>query len=222
MIFNGTVTWSGFDHVPGGKEFANKSVFSFHYYCWWYTNGEGLEKRTCDDKFGPKVFDESIENARLLGGSAMLTEWGQGCSPTNGMTDECNAIMDMADERLVSWIDWYWIGEVMSWTQSDEAISTYSRTFAQAVAGIPTKMHYDSRSKDFELCYKVNPSISQPTEIFANFNVHYTNGVSIKTTGSATDMTVTVDSANNMINVQYGGSPDVSTDIDCCVFVSKK
>lgn len=79
MIFNGTVTGSGFTHVPGGKNYADKSVFSFHYYCWWYTDGEGLEKRTCDDKFGPKVFDEAVENARVLGGSTMLTEWGQVC-----------------------------------------------------------------------------------------------------------------------------------------------
>ena len=88
MIFNGTLSGSGFSQVPGGKSYANKSVFSFHYYCWWYTDGENLEKRTCDDKFGPKVFEEAIENARHLGGSTMLTEWGQGCSPANGMTDE--------------------------------------------------------------------------------------------------------------------------------------
>jgi endoglycosylceramidase len=223
MIFNGTRAGSGFTHVPGGKEHADKSVFSFHYYCWWYTEGQGLEKKTCDDKFGPKVFDESLENARVLGGSAMLTEWGQGCSPSTGMTAECDAVMDMADASLVSWIDWYWTGEVMSWTPSEAAIATYSRTFAQAVAGVPTKMKYDSNTKDFELCYKVNTAIAQPTEIYANFDVHYPDGMSVSVSGSAIDMVVKVDAAVNMIYVQYSGSEDSkSSGMDCCVSISKK
>ena len=56
MIFNGTITGSGFTHVPGGPEHADHSVFSFHYYCWWFTTGDGLERRTCDKHFGPRVF----------------------------------------------------------------------------------------------------------------------------------------------------------------------
>ena len=44
----------------------------------------------------------------------MLTEWGQGCAPSSGLVDECHAVMDMADEYLVSWIDWYWQGELFS------------------------------------------------------------------------------------------------------------
>jgi endoglycosylceramidase len=67
MIFNGTLTGSGFTAVPGGAEYANKSVFSFHYYCWWYSgSGEALEKRTCDERFGPKVFDQVAEDVRVL------------------------------------------------------------------------------------------------------------------------------------------------------------
>ena len=33
MVFDGTASGSGFDHVPGGPEYANRSVFSYHYYC---------------------------------------------------------------------------------------------------------------------------------------------------------------------------------------------
>ena len=108
MIFNGTVTGSGFDHVPGGADFAEKSVFSFHYYCWWFTDdGKQLGKRTCDERFGPKVFDQVVEDTRFLGGSAMLTEWGQGCDPHINTTAECEPIMDLADEHLLSWTDWW-------------------------------------------------------------------------------------------------------------------
>eukprot|EP00750_Incisomonas_marina_P017671 INCI2329.2.p1 GENE.INCI2329.2~~INCI2329.2.p1 ORF type:complete len:340 (-),score=46.71 INCI2329.2:781-1800(-) len=33
MIFNGTVSGSGFTQVPGGPDFRNRSAFNFHYYC---------------------------------------------------------------------------------------------------------------------------------------------------------------------------------------------
>lgn len=142
------------------------------------------------------------------------------------MTDECNAVMGFADDRLMSWIDWYWQGEMMNtWAPSEEGIATYSRTYAQAVAGTPTKMHFDSNSKDFELCYNVNPSITQPTEIYANFAVHYPAGVSVSVSGSIIDMKVTVDASNNLIFIQYAGdSTDSSSaeNMDCCVSVSSK
>lgn len=52
------------------------------------------------------------------------------------------------------------------WAPTAAAIDTYSRTFAQAVAGIPSKMHYDSASRRFELCYAADPAITQPTVIY--------------------------------------------------------
>lgn len=66
MIFNGSVSGSGFTAVPGGAEYAEKSVFSFHYYCWWYgSDGSKIERFTCDEKFGPKVFDQVAEDVRV-------------------------------------------------------------------------------------------------------------------------------------------------------------
>jgi hypothetical protein len=38
----------------------------------------------------------------------MLTEWGQGCQFNHNNTGECGPVMDLADSRLVSWVDWYW------------------------------------------------------------------------------------------------------------------
>lgn len=65
MIFNGTLTGSGFTHVPGGEQYANMSVFSFHYYCWWYGGGGEYNRQTCDRMFGPKVFDQAAEDVRV-------------------------------------------------------------------------------------------------------------------------------------------------------------
>jgi hypothetical protein len=43
--------------------------------------------------------------------------------------------------------------------------------------GTPLNMTFVPKSNDFELCYLLNTSISQPTEIYASFSRHYPNGV---------------------------------------------
>ena len=52
MIFNGQVSGSGFDQVPGGPEWSDKSVLSYHYYCWLQRGGDDplkwYEKGVCD------------------------------------------------------------------------------------------------------------------------------------------------------------------------------
>ena len=110
MIFNGNITGSGLDHVPGGAEFSDKSVFSFHYYCWWLNDDTDLQRQTCDRLFGPKIFEQVTRETRRMGGAAMLTEWGQGChfdTDSNDASSECVAIMDLADKHLMGWMDWY-------------------------------------------------------------------------------------------------------------------
>jgi hypothetical protein len=43
---------SGFEHVPGGAQWANQSAFSFHYYCDTFVPGYGgkpvLTRLVCD------------------------------------------------------------------------------------------------------------------------------------------------------------------------------
>jgi hypothetical protein len=52
QIFNGNVTGTGFSHVPGGSNNRDKSVLSFHYYCWFIdiagTNITNLTRIECD------------------------------------------------------------------------------------------------------------------------------------------------------------------------------
>ena len=228
MIFNGTVTGSGFTHVPGGASHADKSVLSFHYYCWWYTPDGNFTKLTCDNLFIPKIFNQVKEDVRIMGGAVMMTEWGLGCDPTYGITEQCNPIMDQADESLVSWTDWWWTGPLMNnWNSNPESIKIYSRTYAQSVAGKPTKMKFDADSdnKLFTLCYDVNPSISQPTEIFANFDIHYPNGVLVQLSGSAAE-SMSVEVQHSRILVFYQpkktSGDRVNTDMDVCVRVISK
>ena len=75
---------SGFTHVPGGSAYANKSAYSFHYYCWLAQKGEkrgpypSLQKAECDGShgLGHAVFDAVEETIGRLGGASMMTEFG--------------------------------------------------------------------------------------------------------------------------------------------------
>jgi endoglycosylceramidase len=225
MILNGTLLGSGFAHVPGGVEYAHKSIYSFHYYCWWFGNGGVANRATCDKLFGPKVFSQVDSDISRLGGAAMLTEWGQGCDPPNGLVEECDAIMNLSDEHFTSWTSWYFFPEHSVWYVPTESIDVFSRTFAQRIAGKPSKMTFNSKTFEFELCYTVDISISKPTEIYANFQMKYVNGVEVKVSGDiAGSMQVFVDEEANKVFVSYVGTnqtPEI-TSTDICIYIANK
>lgn len=62
--FNGNYSGSGFTHVPGGDEYRNRSVFSYHYYCTIIQvipvpGNESIpifDRLMCDDIEGPDLF----------------------------------------------------------------------------------------------------------------------------------------------------------------------
>ena len=208
MIFNGNLTGSGFDHVPGGADFAGSSVFSFHYYCWWYYDPtDEFTRKTCDRLFGPKVFEQAVRETKQIGGATMLTEWGQGCNydhddPYNP-EGECHAIMDLADKFLVSWTDWYF-GEHLNqpgFPLTENARLIFSRTSARAVAGRPTHMHFDVTSRDYRLCFRFSAedAISSPvTEIYVPFKLHYPDGIEVEVTPNV-DVLKIDEAANRVI-----------------------
>lgn len=225
MILNGTLLGSGFTHVPGGAEYAHKSIYSFHYYCWWFGNGGVANRATCDKLFGPKVFSQADSDISRLGGATMLTEWGQGCDPVNGLLEECNAIMNLSDEHFTSWTSWYFFPNMAVWGVPTESIKVFSRTFAQRIAGKPSKMTFDTETFEFELCYTVNISITKPTEIYANFQLKYVNGVDVKVTGDiAGSLQVSIDKEANRVFVAYIGTDRTSeiASTDTCVYIAAK
>ena len=57
---------------------------------------------------------------------------------------------------------------ISGWNPTADAIATYSRTFAQAVAGTPISMDFDAASLRFQLCYTVNPALREPTVIYVS------------------------------------------------------
>lgn len=58
MVFNSTWAGSGFTQVPGGPEWAEYSVLSYHYYCPLYDpQANSFDMYVCDDLMGPQVFN---------------------------------------------------------------------------------------------------------------------------------------------------------------------
>jgi len=139
VIFYEPVTWgmifdtrkfaslgSGFSHVPGGQQYANRSAYSYHYYCWLgrtHENGSpapnmpypALKKEECQGKLGlgPKTFASVQETIKTLGGGSFLTEWGgiyftpPFNSPQNSTAmEETMWVLEEADAQLQSWTHW--------------------------------------------------------------------------------------------------------------------
>jgi len=174
------------------------------------------------------VFDQVEEDLRQLGGAAMLTEWGQGCDPNNGLVEECAAIMDLADERFMSWAVWYFLPSTSAgdliWEVTDELITVFSRTYAQYISGTPTKMDYKEDNYDFDLCYYINPSITAPTVVYYNKNMHYPNGVEITKSGSAASYVTTAIDENdpNYALITFNQEYKDMSALDVCVSMKAK
>lgn len=176
MIFDGKVfgdAGSGFHQVPGGEAYKNRSAFSYHYYC----NTFGGNRVLCDNIVGPQVVHAVHEEVKTLGGGSMLTEWG-GCNDDN--LDECTSVADIADANLESWTEYDAFGQTGNHLQ-DATLDRLTRTYAQAIAGEPSKMFYDNSTKRFELCWDLDASIQAPTEVFVPAR-HYPLGVTVNAT----------------------------------------
>ena len=190
MIFFESVTWTdewnisldaiGFDHVPGGHEFANTSVFSFHYY----------SSPNVGDKH--KYFSARSIDGKRLGATSFLTEFDVNSDiDTPGMfADTAN----VCDEYLISWIGWEYktMAGALSdgtctgcgyglWkpdgTLDEQIAKSVSRTYAQKVAGRTLMQHFDSKQGGiFTLVFAMNTDIEAPTIIFTNLKYWYPKG----------------------------------------------
>jgi len=133
----------------------------------------------------------------------MLTET---CDPTctGGLFGRPGGVADEADQFLQSWATWEWktfcresnetnhstsqngvwgscktgygpkwVGNLPS-NQSD-----YARTYARAVAGSVSEMHFNVTTGEFLLKYNTSASCKLPTEIYLSVEFHYRNNFSV-------------------------------------------
>ena len=68
----------GFSQVPGGSEYQNRSVLSWHYYCQFLDGGKNaksiLTQIFCDMFWGPESFKTVDKRVEEIGGGSILTE----------------------------------------------------------------------------------------------------------------------------------------------------
>jgi len=202
IVFFEPVTWgvvqpgtgvagSGFDQVPGGEDYRNRTALSYHYYCWILGDDEKefpyppIEKAVCNDVIGKRVFQSVNDDQRRIGGGTFLTEFGN-CIPINS-TNECEQaeqfVLEQADANLQSWT--YWASQFWNSSASGAIlptpVMTFARPFARAIAGTPTEMSFVPASRRFKLSFDAdvlpkNDVIDAPTEVFLP-RVQYPKGV---------------------------------------------
>ena len=187
LIFFQGVTWEilgfgekyGFEHVPGGNDYRNRSVLAFH-----NSIAEDLDPEK-------NYYPYKAEEMQRLGCAAWVTETG---TPQ----------LDIADQFGFSWMHWdyKWYANV-TWDNPgtspksflapflqtpflgiwktngsylpctggvddclDVAAATgYSRVYPQAIAGRQSTYSFDSTANVFRLTYTIEPSCTLPTEI---------------------------------------------------------
>ena len=163
LIFFESVTWdyrdSGIDHVPGGPEFGNKTVLSYHF----YVPPQIATNSTLKNKF---------DSRQKHGCGSMLTEF----EIWEGETDAFKQMLELADVWGESWIGWTSNPlDILSYSTS--FLSTFAHPYAQIVAGHIIIMKFEPDSRDFYLVYDTDPKISSnQTVIFVNKDLHYPNG----------------------------------------------
>lgn len=160
ILFMETVTFEdvrcGFSNVPGGSQFQNRTVLSYHYYQ--------------PPNFKPRqAIRERIRESKKLGCGAMLTEFfvaDQAGTPQKGDDNSVEAVLAESDAHQQSWIGWEYkafqnkTGSVVQqslFTSSGEVnlvlAKTLARTYPQAVMGSILSFYFDPVSSDFSLSF---------------------------------------------------------------------
>nr|CAH8820794.1 unnamed protein product [Trichobilharzia regenti] len=170
-----TTSWlgTGFERVPGAnkdKSAPNKSVLSYHYYCWILQTENSnstmpfWKKIVCDEFLLPDVISNAIKAMQRTGGGRFLTEFGICGDDGNANsvnTVECNAILDEVDKRFESWT--YWDGNFLDEMGNpiDSQVKSFIRPYPQSTNGKLKKLRFNHKTGEFHFVFlhSTNPSL---------------------------------------------------------------
>ncbi|CAF3794333.1 unnamed protein product [Adineta steineri] len=186
---------TGLQQGPGGVDYNNRQVFSYHVYCVDVTKqGDPKSDLVCDVDDALLISLRYEEAKKKKFGGMMLTEFGAISNSTEGIK-EITRITNIADEYLQSWSYWQFKKYEDLTTAASPAttesfytedgkleinkVRALSRSYAQAIAGQPISMSFDSISFNFQLTFDINTNIQQPTIIYINENLNYPHGNNI-------------------------------------------
>jgi len=163
---------------------------AYHIYC---APGDGagpvsgLTCRATQDVF-THMYHSFLQKYGSIAG--FMTEFGAiGGNPNE--LKHLNRLLAFADDKFQSWAYWM-LKKFGDFTTANAAESLFdasghvevhklkslSRTYAPAIAGIPTKMSFDPDTGAFELSF-ISGSSDAPTELYLNEALHYPNGYAL-------------------------------------------
>ena len=186
---------TGFKKGPGGDSFNSKQSLSYHIYC-PLVSDSGAPKSDLVCEFWDQMFMEVRQtDIKKLKTAGVLSEYGA-LDESEASLREIERINRIADYNFQSTIYWSFKhfedittanrdgSENLYYkngTLQEAKVKALSRTYAKRIAGNPVRMRFDSDTSQFDLTFQVNSQLnSRKTEIFANRDFYYPNGISIE------------------------------------------
>jgi endoglycosylceramidase len=172
-----------FGSPPLGSD-SNQGL-SYHIYC---PIGWVMEDTSCR---GTQALYEHMFHPFLKknpGVAGFMTEFGAISGSSDDLA-QVERLLDDADTSFQSWAYWqYKFYHDYTTMNQDEAfydrngdlellkVKALSRTYAQAIAGVPVHMAFNSKSGKFDLEYTPNLNMTKNTEIYMNTRLYYSHG----------------------------------------------
>merc|ERR1719161_1497755 len=186
------IDMDAFGAPPLGSD-ANQGL-SYHIYC---PIGWVMEDLSCR---GVQALYEHMFHPFLEknpGVAGFMTEFGA-ISGSSSDLAQVDRLLDWADSNFQSWAYWqYKFYHDYTTMNQNEAfydrngdlevlkVKTLSRTYAQAIAGVPVHMAFNSKSGNFDLEYTPNLNMTKNTEIYMNTRLYYPHGYHVDLEPSA-------------------------------------
>jgi endoglycosylceramidase len=166
LIFFEGVVWADFGthfkRVPGGEQYQNKSVLSYHFY---------IPPNTHQDAY----FSTRYEDQKRLKVAGFLTEFDVMDRSEENM-NQITKTLEACDKYKQSWVAWTSHG----WLLHNPSTIRITQTYAHAVAGSVKEMAFDFDTGVYTLTYQMNSAVSNhPTVIFMNEDYYYTFGYDV-------------------------------------------
>eukprot|EP01118_Nematostelium_gracile_P005547 TRINITY_DN1761_c0_g1_i1.p1 TRINITY_DN1761_c0_g1~~TRINITY_DN1761_c0_g1_i1.p1 ORF type:complete len:423 (+),score=83.55 TRINITY_DN1761_c0_g1_i1:140-1408(+) len=187
---------NGFSEGPGGKQYNDRQCYSYHIYCVPTDSQGNPSNAVVCDGIDAVMYALDDLNIQRLGCGSFMTEFGAVQNGSNSVSD-IETLATVADTLFQSWSYWQYkyfadlttagSGESFFDEQGNliaEKVKALSRTYAQAIAGVPVLMEFIPQNSDFTLSYYVNTSISEPTVVYLNEDWYYPNGAQVTVTGA--------------------------------------
>jgi len=191
------VGFLGFPTVPGGNDYRDRSVYSWHNYCGTVDrSGNPLNFLLCEGEQEAQWIQDLLDiNDQKCG--SFLTEFGAVSGNNTKSLEDLDWVADAADQFLQSWAYWQYKSYNDITTASNERESFYwadgtlqadkvevlSRVYAQAIEGDPLEMRYNSKANTFYLEYNsvLSSNDDYGTEIYVGgWTVRHNKNINVE------------------------------------------